>query len=323
MSLGDRLARLLFIVPYVAKRDGVPLAELAERLGATPAEIEADLDILSMVGQPPLTPDHLIDIYIEDQVVYVHLDQSLSRPPGLTQEEARALVLGIQLAGQGESLGDELQRVLDKIVAQLNPVDAAALRSLRKRVGVSHERQAGGFGAALRRAIEQQTELGVEYYSASSDRHKTYRLQPLALISHRGDEYLVALDVDAQSQEKLFRLDRMGGVELMTSRFERPAELDLERFRTDSLYTVVSGDAALVRFSPQVASQVAELFARGELRREPDGAVIAEVSTSSPAWLARWVLPFGLDAEVLEPAGARRHLADLCDEACRAYAREP
>ena len=32
MSIGDRLARLLFIVPYVMHRDGVLVSELAEKL---------------------------------------------------------------------------------------------------------------------------------------------------------------------------------------------------------------------------------------------------------------------------------------------------
>ncbi len=43
MSQRDRLGRLLFIVPYVANRDGVPVAELAEMLGVKPAQIEADI----------------------------------------------------------------------------------------------------------------------------------------------------------------------------------------------------------------------------------------------------------------------------------------
>ena len=56
MTQRDRLGRLLFIVPYVAQREGVPLQELAELLGVRSAQLEADISLLSMVGQPPLTP---------------------------------------------------------------------------------------------------------------------------------------------------------------------------------------------------------------------------------------------------------------------------
>ncbi len=109
MSVNDRMGRLLFIVPYVAHRDGVPLQELAEKLQVTTAQIEADLDLLAMVGQPPLTPDHLIDLYVEDDIVYVDLDQSLSRPLQLTHEEASALVLSAKLVGDLGGLGQELE----------------------------------------------------------------------------------------------------------------------------------------------------------------------------------------------------------------------
>ena len=92
MSARERMARLLFIVPYVTQRQGVPVDELAAKLNVKVKQIESDIALLSMVGPPPLPPDHLIDLYIEDGVVQVDLHQSLSRPLPLTPEEAAALV---------------------------------------------------------------------------------------------------------------------------------------------------------------------------------------------------------------------------------------
>ena len=108
MSIGDRLARLLFIVPYVVQREGVPVDELASKLKVNVAQIESDIALLSMVGRPPLTPDHLIDLYIEDGIVSVDLEQSLSRPLQLTHEEATALVTAAQMVGSLGGLGGEL-----------------------------------------------------------------------------------------------------------------------------------------------------------------------------------------------------------------------
>lgn len=324
MSITDRLGRLLFIVPYVAHRGGVPLAELADKTGVSPAQIEADLDLLAMVGQPPLTPDHLIDLYVEDDVVYVDLDQSLSRPLNLTHEEARALVLGAKLVGSLGGLGAELDLVLDKILAALNPVDREIVRSLSERVGMWQDAAPSEAPVAkLRSAIAHHTEVELLYYSASSDRQKRYRLQPLALLTHTGVEYLVALDVDAALHEKLFRLDRMADISLLAATFEPPADLDLERFRRQRLY---AGDASVmseVRFDAAVAAQVTERFVDATPKVEPDGAVRVRLSTSSPAWLSRWVLPFGVQAEVLGPEEHRRYLAELCGAAAEVYGREP
>jgi proteasome accessory factor C len=323
VSVSDRLGRLLFIVPYVAHRDGVPIGELAAKIGVTPQQIESDLDLLAMVGQPPLTPDHLIDLYVEDEVVYVDLDQSLSRPLHLTHEEARALVLGAKLVGSLGGLGEDLQAVLAKIIALLNPVDREIVQSLCQRIGLWQDGpEAPEPTLKLRGAVEEHQEVCVEYYSLSSDRQKSYHLQPLALITHSGIEYLVALDVDAEGHEKLFRLDRMAAVERLTTTFEPPASLNLERFRRHRLYFGDSTSRAEVRFSAPVARAVRELFSDSELHDEPDGAIRVLLSTSSLAWLARWVLPFGSEAEVLCPIEQRQLLGELCREAARAYGRE-
>jgi proteasome accessory factor C len=289
----------------------------------TAAQIEADLDLLAMVGQPPLTPDHLIDLYVEDDVVYVDLDQSLTRPLTLTHEEARALVLGAKLVGSLGGLGQELEAVLNKIFALLNPVDQEIVRSLADRIGMWQDSAESLAPVSdLRRAIAERHEVELQYYSASSDRQKRYHLQPLALLTHTGVEYLVAFDAEAGRQEKLFRLDRMADVKPLSSTFEPPAELDLERFRRARIYAGDGGSGAEVRFSAQVADQVRERFADAQREVEKGGTVKVRLSTSSPAWLARWVLPFGTSAEVLAPEEQRQYLARLCGEAAEAYGRE-
>ncbi len=324
MSIAERLGRLLFIVPYVSQRDGVPLSELAEKTGVSNAQIEADLDLLAMVGQPPLTPDHLIDLYVEDDIVYVDLDQSLSRPLTLTHEEARALVLGVKLVGDLGGLGAELEVLLEKIVALLNPSDQAFVRSLSERVGVWQD---GPLPlapvASLRGAIEAHREVSLLYYSASSDRQKRYHVQPLALLTHTGVEYLLAFDVDAAGQEKLFRLDRMADVATLTSAFTPPKSLDLERYRRQKLVDTAGQSEVVVRFAPAVARQVKERFAEAPAKVLPSGELDLQLSTSSSAWLARWVLPFGVNAEVQSPEAQRNTLAQLCAEAALAYARKP
>lgn len=322
MSLSDRLGRLLFIVPYVAHRGGVPMAELAQRLSVTPAQIEADLDLLSMVGQPPLTPDHLIDLYVEDDVVYVDLDQSLSRPLRLTHEEARALVLGVRLVTDLGGVKDEIEVVLAKIVAALNPVDRALLQGMAERIRVATDGPSTGAPATvLRRAIDARHVVELDYYSATSDRQKLYRVEPLALVAHTGHEYLVALDLAAGRQEKLYRLDRVGAARDTQEPFEPPAELDLSRFRTQRLYFGGGAFTACVRFSAKVAPAMIERFRAEEVEKRGDGSVLVHVSTSSPAWLARWVLGFGAEAEVIAPAESREYISALCREAALAYRR--
>ncbi|MEO1481079.1 MAG: WYL domain-containing protein [Myxococcota bacterium] len=319
MSVSDRLGRLLFIVPYVASKEGVPLKELAEKVGATPAQVESDIDLLSMVGQPPLTPDHLIDLYVEDEVVYVELDQSLTRPLRLTHEEARALVLGAKLVGRQGGVGQELDSVLATITRNLNPADREAVESLSERVAMDDESGMEQHGAFLRRAVEESRVVQLEYYSLSSDALKRYRLEPLALITHGGFDYLVALDTAQDRHEKLFRLDRIGSVQMTEATFERSSDIDLERFRTDRLYFGDGAYTARVRFSESVADRAAERYPPEDVTRNEDGSADVRVRTSSIAWLARWVLSFGAEAEVLSPPEVRRYIKELCDRGLSVY----
>lgn len=322
MSMRERLQRLMFVVPYVVQRDGVPLSDLAKRTGVSRAQMLADIELLSLVGQPPLTPDHLIDLYVEDDVVYVELDQNLSRPQRLTHDEAAALVLGAKMVGDLGGLGQKLQSVLNKILEALNPAEQDMVHTLSKSIAIWQSETAPSKPVSfLREAMEQHREAQIEYYSASSDRAKTYHIQPLALLTHSGVEYLLALDVDSQLQEKLFRLDRMASAQLLNACFEAPKELDLERFRTEKLYAGSVSTQVEVRFAPAVARRVQESFAGSPMQKDRDGSVRVFLSTSSPAWLARFVLPFGKDAEVIAPKEHREYLQNLCKQAARAYAK--
>jgi predicted DNA-binding transcriptional regulator YafY len=322
VSVGDRLGRLLFIVPYVVHRNGVPLAELAQLLGVSVGQIESDISLLSMVGQPPLTPDHLIDLNIDNGVVYVALDQNLVRPLQLTHEEARALAIGASLVGDLAGLGHALEAVLTRLTAQLNPVDREAVLALKKRILV-HGSDVTGHAARLRASVEAHQKVRLTYYSASSDQEKQYLLKPLGLFTHSGDEYLVGLDTAALDQEKLFRLDRMGDVQADGGAFVPPSHFDLEKFRTSKLYFGTDNLHAIVHFTPALAAQVRQRFTPDDIVGEDATGLQVHVATASAAWLSRWVLSFGEGACVLSPAVYRNHLRAVCCEAHALYAQTP
>ena len=322
MSARERMARLLFIVPYVTQRQGVPVDELAAKLNVKVKQIESDIALLSMVGQPPLTPDHLIDLYIEDGVVQVDLHQSLSRPLQLTHEEAAALVTSARLVGSLGGLGEELETLLARITAALNPVFQEQVRTVSRQVGIWQDAgEADHHVTILREAIAEGVEVEMEYYSASSDKRKDYRLEPIALIPHSGWEYLVANDLGAEGREKLFRLDRVGMVRKTDAQFTRAAEVSLERFRTTDIYKAPSSFKTEVRFAAAAADEAREQFGDVCFEDQGEGGLRAELDLPSPVWLARFILPFGTRAHVTGPESQREILRDLCVEAAEAYSR--
>ena len=88
-DVAQKLRRLLFIVPYVAKHaEGVPVEHLAKMLGADRDEMLADLDLLSQVGPPDGDPGEYLLVSVEDGRVFVDLAHRLTRPLRLTPAEA-------------------------------------------------------------------------------------------------------------------------------------------------------------------------------------------------------------------------------------------
>jgi predicted DNA-binding transcriptional regulator YafY len=63
-----------------------------------------------------------------------------------------------------------------------------------------------------------------------------------------------------------------------------------------------------VRYSPRVARWPVE---RGEAEPQPDGGAVARRQVADELWLARHVLQYGTDAEVLDPPELRRRLREI------------
>ncbi|MEP6295696.1 MAG: protein pafC, partial [Ilumatobacter sp.] len=61
----DRLRRLLVMLPWLMEAGEVPLADVADRFGMTPAQVTKDLELVAMCGLPPYV-DEMIDVFVDD-----------------------------------------------------------------------------------------------------------------------------------------------------------------------------------------------------------------------------------------------------------------
>ncbi len=294
----ERLRRLLLLVPYVSRRQGISVQELAEALGLTREELLKDLDLLTLVGRPPFQPDDYIDIYVENGRVYVDLDQRLSAPPRLTAAEAAALSAAADLLRPAAS------DALKGAVAKLEKVLPAGARDQYREMERKIDASLGGPPelAPLARAIGEGREVTFDYFSHGRGSTEGRRVRPLDLFSHRGQWYLYAY-CGARKDERLFRVDRIRKLSLTDQRFEPGLH---RRGRVPS--PVGERGEVRVRFSASSAPYMRERF--GDAARPVgSGAVEVAVAGDSERWLTQWVLSFGGEAEVLEPAWAREAVA--------------
>lgn len=96
-----------------------------------------------------------------------------------------------------------------------------------------------------------------------------------------------------------FRLDRVLAVSFTGRSFDRRADFLPLQTPGDVFRPTGAMDRVTVRFSAAIATRVIERYPVHELL--PDGRVQVVFTTASPEWMARKVLEYGADAEVLEP----------------------
>ncbi len=283
-----RLRRLLVILPWLAERRQASLAEMSERFQISERELVADLEQAAMCGLPPFL-DELVDLYIDDDgVAHMDLPRFFTRPLRLTAPEGFALLTAgrTALALPGADPEGPLARALRRLEAVLGP-DAMVLDLAQPAAT-----------ADLVAAVDDVSELRVQYWSASSDEVTERCLLPRAVFADRGRWYVVA-DDDRSGEVRNFRIDRIVSWE-RTGRHGEPREV-----------TVPTGDDWFDGAAPTVLLRV-PVAARWVVERFPvrsvveDGAVLrVEVAVVNERWLREVLLRLGPGASVLEPEAWR------------------
>lgn len=292
----ERLRRLLFLVPFVSRNQGLKVDEVAAAAGLSSTDLLEDLELLTLVGRPPFQPDDFVDIYVEEDRVYVDLDQRLSAPPRLTAAEGVALASAAELLRP--AAGDALASALKKLERVLPAQALQRYRDMGRQLDVTVEGPTSL--ASLSQAIAEHREVELDYLTANRTVSERRRVQPHEIFSFRGQWYLNAYCL-TRGGPRLFRVDRVSNAVLTESRFETAERAKTARVPTQSeAQTLVR-----VRFEAAAAPYVIERFG-DEARPVGEGRVEVQVTGDSERWLTAWVLSFGGEAVVVEPEWARQ-----------------
>ena len=134
VTSAERLRRLLALVPYVASRKVVSLAETAQTFGMTERELIDDLNLAWCVELKDPDPYCPIDLSYEGGEIVISQAESIERPLRLAADEASALLVALRTLqeassgssgerGQGSGVGEPPSPV-ESVILKLE--DAAA-----------------------------------------------------------------------------------------------------------------------------------------------------------------------------------------------------
>lgn len=313
-TAGERLRRLLAIVPWIVAHPGVEVAHVANRFGMSEDDLIDDLNVVWMVGLPPYTPDALVEVAIEDGKVWIHYADFFARPLRLSAAQGLALLASSDglLSVPGSEVDGPLARALEKLASALG-IDPDAVVDIE--LGAAE----ADLLTQLRQLADEGTEAEIDYYSYGRDRHSTRRIAPWRVRSTDGAWYVEAWCHSAQD-ERVFRVDRIEAIRPTGAVSEHPALLD--GVDPSSFHPNQDDPQVTLRLEP-AARWVAEAYPCEVLdgAKTTDGPMTVKLVITALPWLERLLLRLGPDAEIIDDGGLVGASTLRSDAAARVLAR--
>lgn len=308
-----RADRLVALVLLLRQRGLLSATALARELEVSPRTVLRDIEALSSAGVP---------VYAERgrHGGFALLPGFRTELTGLNHEEALALLIagsrrGAQAFGLGTALASAMLKVIDALpdthrdtaagVAERLLIDPETDLLSRK---LTAEEVPDPVASEVRHAVLAGHRLRIHY--AAPDQPPRWRtVDPIGLVTARGQSYLLATRSGA---DRTYRLSRIRAAEKLAEPAQRPDRVDLDRaWQERSTRFRTGGDqvTALVLVDPglreELASTALAILAEAPA---PDGRLRLEL-TFQDRRHAEWALwQLGTNAEALTPQWLRTSL---------------
>ena len=294
----DRLRRLLVMLPWLMEVGEAPLVDVARRFEMTESQVQSDLELVAMCGLPPFV-DEMVDVFVDDGIVFVGIPRLFTRPLRLTAPEAFSLLTSARTAMElpGADAAGALGRGLAKLAAVLADAGlATGGGDVDDIAGVVVDLARPEFADDLVQSAASGTELEISYYSPARAEITRRSIVPRHVYADAGNWY-VSADDDRSQSRRTFRIDRIESIVATGRTMDVEATTSPGRFFEDA-----DLDRATIRVSPD-ARWVLDQYPIDAVVELADGWAEARLPVSSDRWLAKLLIRLGPDVVLIEPAG--------------------
>ncbi|MFI7589106.1 helix-turn-helix transcriptional regulator [Spongisporangium articulatum] len=329
----QRLSRLLAMVPWLVNRQGVELAEAAQRFGISEEQLVKDLELLFVCGTPGHMPDDLIEAEWDSGQVYLGNADPIARPLRLEPDEAVALIAGLRtladvpgLAGDAAvTSGDEsretdgstqlsaVESALAKLTAAAQDAAPAAARLAVDLSGGAEE----GVLRTAREALAARRRLHLRYVVPNRDEVTERDVDLMRVLSVDGRWYLEAWCHRAEAV-RLFRVDRVASAQLLDVDGTPPPQAK-SREDDAALFTASPDDLQVTLEVDPRGRWVAEYYPVESTEELADGGLRITLRVATRAFVPRLVLRLGGAGRVVSPPELVTGTAQAAREALASY----
>jgi len=327
VTSAERLRRLLALVPYVASRKAVSLAETAATFGMTERELIDDLNLAWCVELKDPDPYCPIDLSYEGGEIVISQAESIERPLRLAADEASALLVALRTlqgvgggtsGGTGKGTGDagEPPSPVESVILKLENA-AAGVAVDRSRVAVVPPADEHGWAQLLRTALAEGRRVHLRHYGQGRDEVTDRDVDPMRLLVAEGHSYLEGWCRRAEGV-RLFRLDRILDLSILDVAAQVPA--DAEPVDVDAgLFRPSAADVVVVLDVSAAARWVAEYFTPESVADLDGGWLRVTLRTPDTGRVRRFALRLGDDLRVVSPAALVTEVREAATAALALY----
>lgn len=284
-------SRLFKIVYHLLDKGQATAPELAEKFEVSVRTIYRDVDALSDAGIPVYTESgrnggiRLLHNFVLDKAV-------------LSEEEKQEILTALQSTGFTKNSSDS--QTLQKLSAifQLRSENWLEVDFSRwGNKGTDNEKF-----ELLKSAVMQQKCVKITYANSCGTIRERI-VHPLKLAYKSMAWYLKAYCTDKQNY-RIFKLTRIMDLEVLPNSFPKNTFPKFDEV-PNSIYNTI-----VLRFPQNMAYRVFDEFDKTQVSQKDNGDFIVSVQMPEDEWLIGYLLSFGTQADIIEPA----YLKDIVAE---------
>lgn len=311
----DQLLRLVRLIPLAARSEGIRIPEAARICRVDEDTVLGDFHRLAeRAWYLPAGRTDDFQILFEGDRIRVHAPPAFHRPVRLVLQELVACALALRCAGLGSAEAAELCARVEAALALESSKLEDSSRARPPAVEFAlHHATVDELHGALSGALVHRRRVRFGYVKDRADAPEVRHLEPWRIVHAEGQAYLTGYDLD-RNERRLFRLDRILGVEVTDEACTEPVPDTPDEVRDDGSVRLLVGEReerwAAVRYSPRVARWVRERYEGAE---DEGGSYVVQHRLLTDDWMVRHVLAYGAEAEVLAPGALRAAVVEAVE----------
>lgn len=295
-----KIDRLLAITMLLLNRRRISAKELSERFEVSLRTVYRDVEAINQAGIPVVSFAGLSG-------GYEIMDQYRLERQFLSLEELQSIIVGLK--GIRSTVGEqEIGNLLDKVGALVAKSEQNTAARLDDQLIIDMNPWRRGSEDKeklnlLRCAIKESRQISFQYISSQSEQ-SIRSAEPMSIVAKGFGWYLYGYCLLRQDF-RIFRLNRMKEIEVLSETFERRTEVKQpfqhgwDQRDPSTLITIV------LHAQQSIQAQIEDYFQPKQIAYQTDGSMIITATQPDEPWLHSLLLGYGYGVRVLEPA----HLA--------------